>query len=182
MADRQRQRLFFALWPGDKEREQLQAYRPLLRGCGGRPVRRENLHLTLAFLGSVDSQTRDSLTGHVDQFKLAPFTLTLDRLGFWPRPRVLWLGSEQVEPGLAALVNALYEAMGQGGLESERRPFRPHITLVRKAHRAPPQTVAEPLKWLVDRFVLVASETRPEGVHYQILREWGLGPKLKVES
>ena len=49
-------RLFFACWPDAALQEQLaQLGRQLQRQCGGKPSRRENLHLTLVFLGDVDS-------------------------------------------------------------------------------------------------------------------------------
>lgn len=175
MAEAKSQRLFFALWPGRAERRQLEAYRPLLRGCGGRRVPEENLHLTLAFLGSVEPDTRDCLIAQADRLQLPPFTLTLHQLGFWRRPRVVWLGSEEEPPELIELVSGLRAAMRECGLEPERRSFSPHLTLLRKAHRAPRQREVGALEWPVERFVLAASETRPEGAHYRILREWGLG-------
>src|SRR5690606_10650260 len=50
-----RHRVFYALWPDEETRASLaRATRHAVRRCGGRPIRRENLHITLAFLGSVD--------------------------------------------------------------------------------------------------------------------------------
>lgn len=178
MTESARQRLFFALWPGGVQREQLEGYRPLLRGCGGRPIRSENLHLTLAFLGNVDEATRKCLEQAADAIALPPFTLKLDRLGFWRRPQVIWLGQEPTPEPLLALSGELKRAMLACGLEPDPRPFRTHLTLQRRAHRPPRQREVPPLEWLVERFVLVASETRPEGVVYEVVREW----RLKVES
>jgi 2'-5' RNA ligase len=49
-------RLFFACWPDAALQEQLaQLGRQLQRQSGGKPSRRENLHLTLVFLGDVAS-------------------------------------------------------------------------------------------------------------------------------
>ena len=49
-------RLFFALWPDSAVRAVLQAScQAVTVSCGGRPVPPRNYHLTLAFLGQVDS-------------------------------------------------------------------------------------------------------------------------------
>jgi 2'-5' RNA ligase len=174
MADIDTQRLFFALWPDSRVRENLEGYFPLLRGCGGRKVPPQNLHITLAFLGSVDANTRDCLIAAADEIELPSFAMQLDQLGFWRRPQVVWLGSEELPPELADLVGALKKAMLTCGLEPESRPFRIHLTLMRKAHRGPREQNIPRLDWPVEHFALVASETRPEGASYQVLKSWEL--------
>lgn len=174
MAERETQRLFFALWPGGREREKLQDYFPLLRGCGGRKVSPQNLHLTLAFLGSIDADIRDCLVAAAERIALPRFSLQLSRLGFWPHPGVVWLGSGEAPAELLELVAELHQAMLACGLEPESRRFQPHITLLRKAQRGPRKQEVSPLEWQAERFVLVASDTRPEGAHYQILNSWDL--------
>jgi len=174
MADEQRQRLFFALWPDETVRLQLAGYKSLLKGCGGRPVIPENLHITLAFLGSVEADTRRCLEQAADAISLPAFTLKLDQLGYWRRPQVVWLGAEHTPESLLALAAALKQAMLGCDLEPESRPFQAHLTLMRKARRGPAQDPAEALNWPVGEFALVVSETRPEGVRYEVLRKWML--------
>lgn len=175
MSEPGRQRLFFALWPGEGQRQALERYFPLVRGCGGRPVPPGNLHITLAFAGAVSAETRDCLIAAADTIAFAPFTLQLDTLGFWSRPQVVWLGCEKVPPAMQRLVGELQKVMQGCGLEAERRPFRPHVTLLRRARRGPQRPAAPLLEWAVRGFVLVASETRPEGARYHILNSWGAG-------
>lgn len=175
MAEQETQRLFFALWPDKTQRRQLEEYFPLLRGCGGRRVHTENLHITLAFLGSVDRETRRCMEQVADAISLPPFSVTLDQLGFWRRPRVVWLGSEETPAGLAALVGELRKAMIDCGLEPDSRAFRTHLTLMRKARRHPRVPGVSALEWPVKSFALVASETNQEGVVYKVLRSWELG-------
>lgn len=175
MTEQETQRLFFALWPGERQRRQLEEYFPLLRGCGGRRVYNENLHITVAFLGSVDKETRICIEKAVDTISLPPFSIRLDQLGFWRRPRVVWLGCEETPTGLAALVAELKKAMISCGLEPDSRAFRTHLTLMRKARRPPRVPEIPALEWPVERFALVASETNQEGVVYKVLRSWELG-------
>ncbi len=174
MAEAERQRLFFALWPDEAVRRQLAAYPPRLMGCGGRLVVLENLHITLAFLGSVDADTRRCMEQAADAISLPAFTLQLDRLGFWRRPQVVWLGTETLPPPLLDLAMAMKNAMLGCHLEPDERPFQAHMTLMRKARRPPAENFISPLAWPINEFALVVSETRPEGVRYEVLQRWGL--------
>lgn len=157
-------------------RRQLADYKPLLQGCGGRPVLPGNLHITLAFLGSVDADTRRCMEQAADNITLPPFTLQLNELGFWRRPQVVWLGTDSTPPPLLALASALKQAMIGCGLEPESRPFQAHLTLMRKVRRAPEGEPPAGITWPVSDFALVVSDTLPEGVRYAVLRRWALKP------
>ena len=174
MAEQERQRLFFALWPDEGVRRQLAGYFALLEGCGGRLVAVENLHITLAFLGSVDGGTRQCLEQAADKIVTPPFTLQLDQLGFWRRPQVVWLGAEDTPAPLHALAAAMKRAMVSCDLEPDERPFQAHMTLMRKARRPPIRTSVDTLSWHIEDFALVLSDTRSGGVHYEVLRRWPL--------
>jgi len=173
MAEPANRRLFFALWPDDSQRRQLQSCFPLLRDCRGRQVVPTNLHLTLAFPGYVDAATQACLERAADAISLPPFSVQLERFGYWPRPRVVWFGPKLVPETLEALAAALNQAMQDCGLEPESRPYRPHITLLRKAHRAP-RAEAPTVIWHAQSFALVLSESTPDGVMYRVLRQWAL--------
>ena len=168
-------RLFFALWPDGVTREALARYEKQLgRRSGGRPVTSANLHLTLAFLGSVEAECQACLESMAGQIEAPPFELLLDQAGFWRRPRVLWLGARETPEPLRELVRQLNLGLAGCGLTPENRPFQAHITLRRKALRHPEATEFTPLYWPVREFVLVESQTRPEGACYQVVGRWPL--------
>ncbi|MDT8385348.1 MAG: RNA 2',3'-cyclic phosphodiesterase [Gammaproteobacteria bacterium] len=176
------QRLFFALWPDGALRQRLaDCGRPLLQAVQGRPVAMENLHITLVFLGDVDAQQQACLEGQATTFAeglaCPPFELRLDQFGHWPRPRVLWLGAGETPAPLSLLVEQLSTGSRECGLSPETRPYRPHLTLMRKVTRVPVgllEAPFAPLSWPVSGFVLVRSVARPPGVTYEVLREWSL--------
>lgn len=167
------QRLFFALWPDEETREQVWRLSARVDGRTGKRVARENLHITLNFLGSVTEAQRLCVEGSADRVRGTPFTLILDRLGYWRRPKVLWL-SGQSPPPLLDLVRQLNGCLPGCGLAQEDRPFQAHLTLMRKVRRAPQPIEVPPIPWGVGGFVLVRSDTRPEGVRYEVLRRWPL--------
>lgn len=169
------QRLFFALWPDSALQ---QACHGVARAVvqDGKPVPASNLHLTLAFPGSVDAGQRSCLEQAAEAIRLPQFSLTLDSAGFWPRPRVIWLGITKTPETLRELARQLNACLAGCGLEPERRPFAAHLTVARKARRGPEQAVIEALHWAVADFVLAESLTLPEGAQYRVLRRWPLVP------
>ena len=169
----ERQRLFFALWPDAALRESIAPLLGLVRECGGRAHPPGNLHLTLNFLGMVDGDSRVCLERAAAEISIPPFELALDHFGYWPRPRVVWLGCSEVPGSLAQLVEELNGAMRRCGLKPESRPFRPHLTLLRKARWAP-QGEPPTFFWQAKAFVLAESVSTPGGVEYRVLRHWPL--------
>lgn len=173
MSDPGKQRLFFALWPEMAQRRELQRCFSLLADCPGRAVAADNLHLTLAFPGSVDAATRDCLEQAASEIQLPPLSFNLDQFGYWKHPKVIWYGPTEVPETLMNLAEALAEVMRHCGLEPDERPYRPHVTLLRKA-QARPQVEAPRMEWRAEGFALVLSESTPDGVHYSVLRQWPL--------
>ena len=168
-----RQRLFFALWPDTSLHELLPPLGELQKECGGRVYPLTNLHVTLNFVGGVNEPTRRCLEQAVSGIVIPSFKLVLDQYGYWPRPRVMWLGCSETPAPLHDLVYALGAAVKQCGIEQEKRPYQPHMTLLRKARQAPSESPPV-IQWAVDNFVLAESVSTLHGVEYRVLRRWHL--------
>lgn len=169
-----RQRLFFALWPDAVTRQALAKSSRELLGRRVKPVPAENLHITLAFAGPVTAPVRDCLEAAAGEIHAAPFELTLDHVGHWPRPHILWLGPTHTPAGLWLLVESLNRAFEACGLQREARPFQAHVTLARKVGRAPPLAMPAPVAWSISDFSLVESVTGARGAYYRRLVTWQL--------
>lgn len=171
----ERQRLFFALWPDDDTRDALARLAgSLLPPGGGRLVPAENLHLTLVFLGAVGSRRRECIERAADGMSSRAFTLEFVRVGYWPRPRVLWSAPERTPEALEGLASTLNNALVPCGHHPESRPFSAHVTLARKVRRRLRQVEHSPVPWHVDAFHLVESETHQQGARYTRVRSWAL--------
>jgi 2'-5' RNA ligase len=169
------QRLFLALWPDDVLRQRIKRNsKSLLRHGGGRPVTLGNIHITLIFLGNVDGQQQSCIEQVANSIQCPTFELKLDKAGHWSRPKVLWLGCEETPEALKQLVADLYRGIRCCGIELDSRPYQAHLTLMRKVIKPPADLTVEPVTWPLDRFVLVKSTTHPEGVKYEVIREWPL--------
>ena len=167
----QPRRLFLALWPEAAERERMVVLAQTV--TGGRKVQPDNLHLTLVFLGVTPGERLRCYEQALQDIPVPRLTLTLDRMGYWPRSGILWLGASRTPPPLLALVTDLNRRLETCGFTPERRPFQVHITLARKFPGSVPVTVLdEPLAWYTEYIVLVESLFQDTGVRYQVLRRW----------
>lgn len=168
-------RLFFALWPSHHTRDAIyKVERALQKQTDGRLVKVENLHITLAFVGSVTEEQQQCMKQVASNIQLPSFNLVLSELGYWPKPKVAWLAPKQTPGGLINLANSLNANLEACGYEADKRPFHAHITLLRKAKRHPKETQTREIDWSVDRFALVESITHQQGVEYQVITEWPL--------
>jgi len=157
-------KLFFALWPGDAERNALAR---LQDDVSGRLTPRGKLHLTLAFLGQQPAERLPLLLEILHALPVPPMRLEIDCYGYFARPRIAWAGMTQPPPELAALHAGLAARLAQAGIEAAaHEAFRPHITLAREAKTAPPPAQFEAVIWNVREVALV--ESMPGGEYRPI--------------
>jgi 2'-5' RNA ligase len=168
-------RLFFAAWPAPEIQQSLgRLALELQHGCGGRAIPARNIHLTLFFLGDVERTSLPRVESLARAVAASRFALNVDRVQYWRHNRIVWAGVEQCPPAALALVAQLEAVASEAGMRVERRPYIPHITLLREARRAPAEAAVPAMAWPVDRFALVESVQRDRGKVYEPLREWPL--------
>jgi 2'-5' RNA ligase len=176
-------RVFFAAWPDPEAQAALEK---LARDCaartGGRAPDPANLHVTLAFIGNVDPGRVVILreAGSRAAAAATPFTLVLDRIGAFRKQEIAWLGCSRVSEAMQALADGLFAQLAAAGFALERRPFRPHVTLARRARtRALDSTrdgaLAAPVVWNVSRLTLNASTHALGALRYVPIDSWPLG-------
>lgn len=97
----------------------------------GRFTRRENLHLTLAFLGETGNLKGAKRALHTIQSPA--FEMVVEGLGRFRRDGgdILWAGVRK-NARLFALADRTQEAFGKEGFVLEKRPFAAHLTLGRQ--------------------------------------------------
>ena len=164
-------RLFFALWPDDQTRLNLVSLSQSIETQGFRPVHPLNIHVTLVFLGQVDAASELSIKHSVPAISAKPFDLTFDQLSYWSKPKVLCLTCSHTPDEVQSLVAELNREAESCGLQTETRPYQPHITLARHARYLPNLNI-EPVVWRVESFCLVESCSEPGGVCYQVRQQW----------
>jgi 2'-5' RNA ligase len=157
---------------------------------GGLPSARwidaENYHITLRFIGDVESRLADEIVAALDRIHRAPFEVALQGLGAFgsKKPHSLYAGVVPTPP-LEALQADVERACRRLGLPADVRRFVPHVTLARLrqpkaddvahylAGRGDFRTPAFP----VGRFVLFSSRDSVGGGPYVLEESYRLaGP------
>ena len=95
----------------------------------------EKMHVTLAFLGSVDDDEYDAVARVLDATaaRATALTLTLDKLGAFPnerRPRIIYVGCRAQGAGFRGLANALRERYSLMGFSFADHAVA-HVTIAR---------------------------------------------------
>jgi RNA 2',3'-cyclic 3'-phosphodiesterase len=167
-------RLFFALWPCDEFRADIEtATHSLAHASGGRLIPPRNFHVTLLFLGEIPAalfpvvqQAGAALTGS------RAFQLEFDTLESWGR-KVLCLTSS-APPAAVDLAEKLRASLRSPLKQVDERSYRPHITLARDLPRAVRPQKIKTLNQKVSDYALVESVRDAGGSHYSVLERWPL--------
>jgi 2'-5' RNA ligase len=167
-----RHRVFFALWPDDATRAAIsRSTRAAVGASGGRPIAKERLHVTVAFLGEL-TEAGVAIARAVPPIAVGSFELRLDAVGVWPESKILWLAPTAPPNALMELEARLSAALVERGFRAEDRVYRPHVTLARRAR--PVVAAVEPVVFQVADLALVESFPEGRNVHYEVLERWPL--------
>ena len=134
-------RLFVAIELAEDVRSTITAVQtelaPVLSAGGGtlRWSRPDQMHVTLAFIGHVETPRAEAIAGVCrERIDMKPFSVAFGGIGVFPprgAPRVLWLGMVRGAEPLIRLQSLVAERLGAIDVALEGRPFHPHITLAR---------------------------------------------------
>ena len=155
-------------------------------------VEPSNLHLTLKFLGDVDSREIHEACQAVQEAvgDLAPFEFQLRGAGAFPnanRPRTVWLGVGEGCEQLVALNERIEPPLEKLGFRREARRYQPHLTIGRVRRGGPAlvelgKLIGENADLQVGRttvaeVIVFSSELDRSGPTYEALARAPLGRK-----
>jgi len=157
----------------------------------------KNIHLTLHFLGDIETNQLEPISRTVQEVSLnhTPLSLDLANLGCFPntrRPRVVWVGLSGEIDALAYIQQQLGKALKASiGFQPESRKYSPHLTIGRVKKGVTQQGLRELGRSLeneiprvgrlsslpVDFIHFIRSDLKPDGPVYTSLTEAQLGKK-----
>ncbi len=187
-------RLFIALWFPEETKEYLDGiikrYKNEFHNL--KWVEGRNLHLTLKFIGEVNSQMRMQIEKVLQAFFLEnsfeTFRLSISGTGVfpsWTNPRVVWLGiqPEEVVKRIKGIWEGIEEHLSKAGIPKDNREFSPHITLARTKRKLSIPEIKRLRNELnkgdfsnidlkINRICLVKSTLTHEGPIYDVIKSY----------
>jgi 2'-5' RNA ligase len=182
-------RTFIALDMPPEIKTALEQYLQPLKSLRGRVswVKRENLHLTLKFLGDTPANRVNEIAAALQEVAATAtsFTAEIFDCGVFPNekaPRILWVGINDESGTLLRLAKAIDERLHRFGFSKEKRAFTPHLTIGRVKDPRIPEIVRalkeKPFATMPAQFneiIYMQSELNPAGSIYTPLRKLKLG-------
>ena len=142
----------------------------------GNSTKKENLHLTLKFLGPLTNKELNQIKEKLRKINFNKFFCKVGKIGFFysgNKIRIIWVDL------LSNKINELQKEVEKATLEIPRdyKKFNSHITIVRVKSVESKQGLVEEVKKIdfknlnfeVKEFVLMKSELTKQGIRYRIL-------------
>ncbi len=180
-------RLFVALTPPETVRAELAELATAFDGVRWTP--RENLHLTMRFVGDTEPDKQAAMEKALTRVKVEPFILPVEGVGVFPSrgpAKVLWAGIGRGHTRLYQLRKQIDEALLSVDMTIDVHNFHPHFTLGRFGENYDPKLLGRFLErnakfeappFRVNEFQLYASELKPERPPaYRVVQAFGLQP------
>ncbi len=182
-------RLFVAVDLSDEVRDRMENVLKTFKDFKGvKAVEKENLHITLMFLGEVPDRRVEIVKEKLKEIKAEPFKIKLKGLGSFPPQgniRVVWVGVEDDGENLKMLADAVESSLRSLGFRRDKE-FVAHATVARVKRLAPSDR--EKLlraveryrdydfgEMVVENFRLKKSTLTPKGPIYEDLEVYELG-------
>ncbi len=153
-------------------------------------VEKDNIHLTLKFLGEVSEEKAEKVKAVLDEIgrDFKPFEISIKDIGAFPKidyPRVIWVGLEKGSKESIELAGRIDDALSKIGFQKETRPFAAHLTIGRVRSSKNKEALKEKMLSYhlpstayhpISSVVLFQSKLTPKGPIYTKLHEAKLKP------
>ena len=164
-------RLFIAIELENRIKDELCMIQKRIRlqGMKGNFTTRENMHITLAFIG--EYRDPEYVSDVLNDVMLEPMKIALD--GFGCFKDLYWIGLKE-DKGLTENVKRIRKALSDNGIPFDRKKFVPHITLARKIEydKALPSDCPFPAAMDVGYISLMRSDRGKNGMIYTPIAEF----------
>ncbi len=123
-------RLFIAINFDEDAIAEIESFQKDLKDAGieGNFTRPENLHLTVAFIGEYGNP--DDVLDIMENVPFDVFSIRIEKIELF---RDMYFATMTNHPSLQSYVRRIRRQLANAGIPFDKKTFKPHITLVRKA-------------------------------------------------
>ncbi len=126
------------------------------QGVNGNFTPKQNLHMTLTFIGETDK--KQEIQKLMEEIGFQPFRIVLTEAGSFGD--LQWIGVKGNQK-LKGYVNELQKKLREHGIPFDNKKFTPHITILRGAKSSRPYSIQVPkLEMQVEKISLMKSEQK----------------------
>ncbi len=139
---------------------------------GLKPVTKNNLHITLKFIGEVSKEEIEKISTVLKNISFDTFdteTGDIDAFPSMKQPRVIFIKLVKSQDKIKELFSLIEKRLFKIKINKEKRTFHPHITIARvkkHANTSIPRFTIPAFSLYIDRFVLYESILKPQGPEY----------------
>lgn len=187
-------RTFIAMELNEDVKNKIMEFENRLKECRSemKLVERENLHITIKFLGEINVKLLENIYREMEEIKGEKFAINIKGVGVFPNEkfiRVIWVGVEEGKEKILKIQREIDEKLTKHGFSKEK-DFIPHITVARVKSIGNRNEILKILdefkeidfgKSLVDRIILKKSILTSRGPIYSNLKEVFLNNERTIE-
>lgn len=184
-----KRRIFIAIDLPQDIKEQFFNFRKKWPDLPCRWQEKDNLHLTLAFLGDINEKELNKVVEITKQVaeQNSPFSISFDKICYGPGekipPRLVWIEGQISKPVLKLKQNLEKSLAEKTYYKPEKRDFTPHVTLGRirkwdwkkiEPDERPKVETEILIKVPVDSIEVMESHLKRTGAEYTVLETYSL--------
>ena len=159
-------RLFIAIQLNEEAKQTVEDVQEVLRwqNVRGKYIPRENLHVTLAFIGEYGDP--DAVMELLEPISFKPFPVTMNEVCC---SEELWWAGFEPSPELDNLARQVRHTLADGDVPFDKKSFSPHVTILRKpdySHGRIAHIGVTPVIMEVSGFSLMLSTQGKNGMIY----------------
>ncbi|HEX9261259.1 MAG TPA: RNA 2',3'-cyclic phosphodiesterase, partial [Candidatus Bathyarchaeia archaeon] len=106
----------------------------LQTGADSKLVETENIHITMRFLGDINTDMVEKIFVEMNKVQFVPFDVHIRSIGVFPDlhyPRVVWAGITDGADQLRSVFEQLEPQLRRLGFAPDSKGFSPHLTIAR---------------------------------------------------
>ncbi len=149
----------------------------------GNFVNKNNLHLTLKFLGNISEELAEKIKTKLNEIDFKKFDTQTGDIGFFPSEkyvRVIWV--QLIADELKKLKDMIDKNLLEIGINSDDKDFSSHITVARVKKLKDKDSFLRKIKELhikkmnfpIEKITFMKSELTRDGPVYKIIKEFNL--------